>query len=283
MYQAKILADSIAPCGKRLTTFEVTYPRFVHSELMTHRMFSRNSASSRAIPIEKMIQRVVDDPAMPVYWGANQKGMQAEQELSEEEKKVAIQEWLNARNDAICRVRWLMKVNVHKQIVNRLLEPWMWITVIVSATEYENFFHLRCHPAAQPEIRHIAEMMQELYRFNTPNELHHGQWHLPLTNDYDRAELGLGTPTPAYAATEKLMKVSVGRCARVSYLTHDGKRDLQADIDLCERLAQSGHWSPFEHVAQALDTARWAGNFCGWTQYRKLFQNENFTGGTNGD
>lgn len=265
-YSVKILADSLAPCKKRLTTFELTYPRFVHSELMTHRMFSRNSASSRAIPIEKMIDRVMEDPAMPVHWGKNQPGMQAEEELTGHELAVVQSEWINARNDAVFNARRMLAAGGHKQIVNRILEPWMWITVICSSTEYGNFFNLRCHPAAQPEIRKLAEMMAETYHQQSPKQLSAGEWHLPLVHLEDREQI---------EDVALLGKISAGRCARVSYLTHDGKRDHQADIDLADRLSAAGHWSPFEHVATALNLATPHGNFTGFKQYRKLFPTEN--------
>lgn len=262
MYQCKILADSVH--STRLTTFEITYPRFVHSELMTHRMFSRNSASSRAIPIKKMIENVINDPVMPVWWGRNQAGMQANEELEGQELLRAKDKWLQARDLAVDEASDLSLLGVHKQIVNRLLEPWMWITVIVSATEWSNFFALRCHPDAQPEIQKIAYMMQELYQTNSPIER---KVHLPLLQ-----------PTEEYTSDysiEEWKQICTGRCARVSYLTHDGKHDPQADIDLCKRLAESGHWSPFEHVAVASSSPSfWSGNFRGWHQYRKEFPNE---------
>lgn len=263
-YEVKIIRDSVARHGKRLTTWELTYPRFVHAELMTHRLFSRNSASSRAIPIEKMIERVLTDPAMPVYWGKNQSGMQAATELDRDEISSAREEWLQARDSAVCHARELQAKGVHKQIVNRLIEPWMWITVILSATEFANWFHLRDHKDAQPEIREVAARMNELYHSARPMPLKVGEWHMPLT----------GFAGDEHLSPEDMLKVSVGRCARVSYLTHNGERDVQADIDLCDRLSKSGHWSPFEHVARAMETATPSGNFIGWRQYRKLFSNE---------
>lgn len=267
MYQAKVLADSLSPAGVRLTTMEVTYPRFVHAEFMTHRMFSRNAASSRAIPIKTMIKNIVDDPVEPVWWGKNQAGMQAKEELTGHELYEAKEEWLTARDNAITSAESLIEYNLHKQIANRLLEPWMWITVIVSATEWDNFFHLRCHPDAQPEIQKIAYMMEELYHVNKPTE---ATLHLPLVFPGDELVGDLWS-------IETIKKVSVGRCARVSYLTHDGKRDPTADIELCNRLIDSGHWSPFEHVATASSNPdRWYGNFRGWLQYRKEFGHENF-------
>ncbi len=264
-YEAKILLDSQGPTlGTRLTTWELTYPRFVHAEFMTHRMFSRNAASSRAIPIEKMIERVMEDPAMPVWWGKNQKGMQAQEELSPSDAAYARATWLSQRDSAVSAARYMIDLNVHKQITNRLLEPWMWITVICSATTFSNFFHLRCHPDAQPEIKYLADMMQAEYYSHKPTRVEEGDWHLPLIQD-DEHE----TFTTSY-----LKKLSVARCARVSYLTHDGRRDHDADIQLHDRLVSSGHWSPFEHVAQVGDIGRTSGNFRGWLQYRKEFEHE---------
>lgn len=265
-YACRILADSVNTSGNRLTTFEVTYPRFVHSELLTHRMLSRNSSSSRAIPITKMIEQVKSDPVMPVWWGKNQQGMQANEELDDAALESVKREWLLARDDAIENAGILSSDGLHKQIVNRLLEPWMWITVIVSATEWANFFHLRCHPDAQPEIQKIAYMMQDEYNASTPETLYHGEWHLPYVNKQD-----LGMPL------QDLLRVCVGRCARVSYLTHDKQRDPTADIELCERLIENNHWSPFEHVAVAMSVDKPSGNFRGFSQYRKFFANENYT------
>lgn len=276
-YAARILADSLAPCGKRLTTFEISYPRFVHSEFMTHRMFSRNSASSRAIPVEKMIERVLIDPVTPVWWGKNQAGMQAREELDGEPKVDCRETWFTARDKAVASVKTLMQIGLHKQIANRLLEPWMWITVIVSATEWENFFRLRCHPDAQPEIQKIAVTMRDLYASSAPAQLEVGAWHAPLIRDEDMEAIdtllqlepppgdGAGRTRAAWALG---VKVAVGRCARVSYLTHDGKRDLKADLDLHDRLMYSEHWSPFEHAARALRLPERIGNFVGWRQYR---------------
>jgi thymidylate synthase ThyX len=270
-FAAKILADSLAPSGKRLTTFEVTYPRCIHSEIMTHRMLSKNAASSRAIPSEKLIARVMEDPFIPETWGKNQKGMQADVELTREEQARALDEWLTARNSAVGHARNLLALGLHKQIVNRIIEPFMWITIIVSATEWSNFFGLRVHPDAEPHFQKIARMMLVLYNESTPNKLDEGEWHVPLISNEDRIDLG----------GIDLAKVSVGRCARVSYLTHDGRRDFYEDIALHDRLmnANPGHWSPFEHVAQAgVDPNLRSGNFTGWRQYRKTFGHEHIGG-----
>lgn len=268
-YSAKILADSLSPSGVRLTTFEVTFPRIVLAEFNTHRVFSRNSASSRAIPVEKQLKKVNEDPFIPIYWGKNQKGMQADQELSDVEQLVATCEWIEARDKAVEATEKLLALGVHKQITNRLLEPFMWHTVIVTATEWDNWRGLRCNKDAQPEIRRIADMMMELLDSNSPERLAEDSWHLPLVND--RKEL----VAEGYSVTD-LVKICIGRCTRVSYLTHDGKRDPKADIELCERLLKSGHMSPFEHAARPATDAvpTFHGNFRGWIQARKLIRDE---------
>lgn len=278
-YRAKILLDSIGPSGKRITTWELRFPRFVHAELMTHRLFSRNSASSRAIPNEKLISQVVEDPAMPVFWGRNQSGMQAREELVGDELKLAIDTWLQGRDEAVGLSRKLAVSGLHKQIANRVIEPWMFITVIVTATEFDNWFAQRDHPDAQPEIAWIAKDMHALYVKSGPQILDVGEWHLPLlAKQYDRGE-AFDLEVKGHSI-EDLKMIAVGRCARVSYLTHDGRRDIQADIDLAKKLRSQnpGHWSPFEHVAQAMERAEPSGNFIGWKQFRKEFANEHIGG-----
>lgn len=268
-YACRIEADSRSSRGKRITTFVLTYPRFVHAELMTHRMFSRNSSSSRAIPIEKMIEQVKADPAGPVWWGRNQKGMQAHEELLDWEKEEALATWLSARDEAVAHAERLIELAAHKQIVNRLLEPWMWITVIVTATEYDNWFALRAPQEgpvdpkfpAQPELQQIAVMMRDAYRASVPvTRDHHLPFHDPeRDHDVPTGQLGL---------------VCTARCARVSYLTHDGRRDPQRDVELATSLTQNRHWSPFEHVAYAADLEdedRRSGNFIGCVQLRELY------------
>lgn len=257
-YQAKIVLDSIAPCGSRLVTIEAVYPRFVHAELMTHRVFSRNAASSRAIPIKTIIERVKTDPAMPIYWGKNQKGMSPGDEIEEieEAKKV----WLEGRDRAVETAEKFIKLNLHKQLVNRILEPYMWMTTIITATEWEGWDTLRLHQDAQQELTNLARLIKEA-RDNSIPILR--EWHLPYSQPGEVEEFGL----------EVMKKVCVARCARVSYLTHDGKRDVEKDLDLHTRLltgSDFGHFSPFEHVARALYTKLHSGNFVGWEQYRKM-------------
>jgi len=268
-FSARVLLDSRSPSGARLTTLEVRYPRFIHSEMMTHRVFSRNAASSRAIPIRKMIAAVREEPALPVHWGRNQSGMSAREAVTPEVEALARAEWQFALADALKHAERLAEkdIDLHKQLVNRLLEPFAWITVIITATDWANFFTQRCHPDAQPEIKHIAELMLAQYRASVPAPVALGHWHLPLIQADERT-----------LPEEQLCKLSVARCARVSYLTHDGKRDIERDLDLYEKLlagGANGHWSPFEHVATpAPDAGARSANFAGWEQYRKRFPEE---------
>lgn len=265
MISTKIILDSVNSVGNRLTTFELTYPRFIHSEFMTHRVLSKNAASSRAIPIEKMIQKVEENPAAVVWWGKNQSGMQAKEELHGTVQQDCINQWNMAREGCIEKARTMYNLGLHKQIVNRILEPFMNITVICTGTEWSNFFALRCHEDAQPEIRELAFHMLRDYYDHSPTELFTGHWHTPyiLQEEEDLDE-------------ELKLKISAARCARVSYLTHDGKRSHEKDLELFDRLLSSGHMSPFEHVACAFPGID-SGNFKGWKQYRKKFSTENRT------
>lgn len=273
-HSAKILAHSISPVGVQLATMEVVLPRIVLAEFNTHRMLSRNSASSRAIPVEKMIKMVLANPYIPTHWGKNQKGMQADQEVDAETALLATSDWLTARDYAVHVATHMLELGIHKQITNRLLEPFMFHTVLVTSTEWSNFFNLRCHPAAHPDIRKVAELMRDALAESTPKQLNYGEWHLPLLQDDERWAIDWKDASPQ-------IKISVGRCARVSYLTHDGKRDPQADIDLHDSLLANGHMSPLEHVARPTDGGltmdgyvSWSGNFRGWTQYRKTIEGE---------
>jgi thymidylate synthase ThyX len=298
-FDAKVLADSVSPAGHRLTTLEATFPRFILAEFNTHRVFSRNSASSRAIPVAKQLRRVLDDPYVPIEFGSNKPGMQAGPALTGAARDAAEAEWLKARDDAVRHVLGLITspenvagfedlhecleaaqgalkeppaewLNVHKQVANRLLEPFMWHTVIVSSTTWSNFFNLRCHPDAQPEIRLIATKMRDAVERSVPTRLAPDEWHLPLIGEAEREEA---------SSPEELTKIAIGRCARVSYLTHAGTRDLSADVALYDRLLESGHMSPMEHVARPMTAAEfergeWSGNFQGWIAHRKLIPGE---------
>ena len=258
---AKVVAMSVHNYGPILTTLELRYPRFIHAEFMTHRMFSRNASSSRAIPTKKMIEQVESNPAMPISWGKNRPGMQATEELSAEGADHAAHVWDRAAREATARAYDLYTLGVHKQIVNRILEPFQFITVIVTATEWDNFFKLRLHPDSQPEIQELARVMREAMDKAPLDFLDLDEWHLPYI---DMATWG---ESPATA-----QMCSVARCARVSYLNHDNTEpNIDADAALHNRLKESGHMSPFEHVARPVDAEvsnRFYRNYRGWISYR---------------
>jgi hypothetical protein len=284
---AKVLADSLSPHKVRLTSLEIVMPRIVLAEFNTHTILSRNSASSRAIPIERMIERVVADPYMPESWGRNGKGMQAHGDFTDEDEITERNTWyLESRDLAVEQAKRGDELGIHKQTVNRLIEPFMWHVVIVTATEWSNFYNLRCHEAAHPAIRNTAEAARAAMAASTPRKLEFGEWHLPLVDERD-----------ADVRRADKIKLSVARCARVSYLTHDGIRDPQADIDLHDRLIASGHMSPLQHVGRPMNVhdvadtlskfrgvdydrsqlnpaEHFSGNFRGWIQYRKTIAGE---------
>jgi thymidylate synthase ThyX len=243
-YACRVLADSISPAGHRITSFEVTFPRIVLAELNTHCMLSRNSASSRARPIAFVIAAVVADPFVPEAFGRNQKGMQPGEALEGELDAAVRETWVNARNHAIVAAEELAAKGVHKQYANRLLEPFSWHTAVVTGTDLDNFFHLRINPAAQGELRKAVELMHANRANSEPIPLDYGRWHAPYVLPNEAFDLDVrGVDIAA---------VSAARCARVSYLTQNGERDVSEDLALYGRLVEAGHMSPLEHVARPM-------------------------------
>ena len=278
MIEAHVICDSISEQGHRLTTYKLRYPKFVHGEFMTHRVISRNASSSRAIPTAKLIEEVRSDAlrAAPVFWGRNQKGMQAAEELSEDqtpepsnsyfyrsgktEKQAAQELWATAAYHASRYADLMVQIGVHKQIVNRLLEPFSHINVVATATEWDNFFGLRLHKDAQPEIRALAIAMWEARKASTPKLLRPGEWHLPFVGQV-AADDDIHIDKQSYVDIGTAIKVSVARCARVSYeLFETGKRStVEEDLKLYDRLlgAQPLHASPAEHQGTPDQFTEW--------------------------
>lgn len=255
---AKIIADSINPSGERLTTFVATFHRFILPEILTHRVWSRNTSSSRAIPAKKLIEKVKAEEVYPLHWGQNCKGMSAKQEV--EDPTRAFDNWTRAKECAIHYAEQLVANGIHKQVVNRLLEPFSTTTMIITATEYKNFFMQRCHPDAQPEIQALAIAMMEAYQKSKPKKLDWEQWHIPFSDDLQDETICMA------------LQIATGRCARVSYLNHDGTRDHKKDVELHDRLltARPPHLSPFEHCAKA-KPGKWA-NLDGFRSYRNQLE-----------
>jgi len=335
-HSAIMLADSINKQGKRMRTFQVRYPLNVHAEELTHRIIStspqlmiyvpdgvmydadlsRNASSSRAIPTARLIEDLIKDPVMPIYWGANQKGMQASEEC---DTLVDIGPMMGLKHPHMVKreIAWVYgmltmtklaeafaNAGYHKQLVNRLLKPWQHINVVISGTEFENFYALRRHADADPEIQALAEAMWQAEQASTPKLMEPGTWHLPYVTDDDidsaikLTQVGRVTrdmPDWDREVLPILIKVSVARCARVSYKTHDGRdTTVEEDAALYDRLIDRIplHASPAEHQATPdrvveghlgpygeWKPTRWMmphqhGNLKGWCQYRKMLPNE---------
>lgn len=271
---ARVICDSVSWGGVRVTTMEVVFHRFVLAEMNTHRVFSRNSASSRAIPVNKMLQRFYDDPADPISWPAEARGMQGGAELEGEDLRDAQELWSGIEGIIYNRIYSYVQSHeperrLHKSLLNRWLEPAMWHTAIITSTEWENFFNQRLQlredgtPMAQPEMAAAAVAMMSALDGSDPERLDYGQWHLPYI-EFPRDE---DVKYPA----KNLPKVSAARCARVSYLTQNGVRDVSEDLRLYHQLVKDQHLSPLEHPctpAHLLDKV--PGNFRGWHQLRHL-------------
>lgn len=318
MYECRVEKDSISPEGKRLVTFVIQFPRSVLAEVVTHRLchdswgefecsisertttrdISKNSASSRAIPFNKMLEKVEQDPYIP-QWTLNQKGMQGGFIDDQQQIDTCNAIWMAARDEMIARAKQLAASSVHKQDCNRLLEPWGWVTQVITSSRWSNFFALRCHKAAHPAFRHIARMMYLAMRKSTPKQLRYGQWHLPFIKD-EESEGFEWIPKygsvydPRYHSSvggiPELIKYSAARCAWTSYNNHDRDGTPDAMISTWSRLFSEIpiHASPVEHQGTPLpiqeygsnqnwNYPKWCSNLTGWIQARKLLQFEEIT------
>lgn len=315
MFYSKVIADSINDYGQRLTTLEVCYPRFIHSEIMTHRDRARNSASSRAIPWPKMMERINADPVVPIKWGMEKKGMQAGEELPQHLQRFAKALWALHRDlsveignalhnigdtynmiaggnadeffpqmqDAFGPFVWDANnegIKVHKSLPNRLTEPHMWITVVMTATNWKNLERLRLHGDAEVHFQELMKHVTESMSASEPRCLKFGAWHRPYVDESEEGSILLWASKYGSRGQNGdgiANAISTARCARVSYLTQDGKRDFEADLRLFDTLCQGsgfGHWSPHEHVAMSSSKDERSGPYRGWKQFRKLFAME---------
>ena len=322
---ARVVLDSVGPHGVRVVTVEARYWRMIHSELCTHRSFSRNAASSRAIPFYRevrcpvcsetpvqdvcercgddgmvaadncMYEMIDTDPFMPEFLGAEQKGMQSGKSLSFADYTTASDLIDDLRRRALDTGKRLHDLGLHKSIINRYVEPWMYSTTLITATEWANFFRLRIHPKAEKHFDKVARLIREAIRRSEPQQLKTGEWHTPYIRPSEgdaiagSVALDIPAPNPEYRKRKAVAMVSAGRCARLSYLTHDGKRDFRADIDLCKRLIDPKHddgtdddaihASALEHTVRCEASADYrSGPLLGWHQFRKDFPRENVGG-----
>jgi hypothetical protein len=263
---ARMVLDSISSAGIRLSTVMLTMPRMILAELNTHRALTRNSGSLRAIPGSRLISAVREDPFIPQHWTTARKGMQGGPAITDPDLiEECRQAWLTARDDAVRHALHLLDLGLHKQVANRVLEPYLWHTALISFTESGNFLALRDHPDAEPHFADLAACIVGALERSKPVKRGVGEWHLPFTENVN-PEIPL----------EVRIKISTARCARVSYVTPDGSiATVPEDLALYRRLHTPGHWSPFEHPARAMLDPRWSGNFYGWFQHRKEFPGEN--------
>lgn len=266
MYQTEVLADSIGPHGVRLTTVESTFPRRNLAELNTHGMLSLSSESNRAIPPEIQIERVIDDPYIPEF-AERAKGMASGKALVGPALANAVKTWLEGRDQAILIAQRLLAQEITKEQINALLEPWQWHTVIITATDWDNFLNLRDHEAAAIPMQRLARGIRAALGASEPKQIGFDGWHLPLVPYMERAVADLDNGIGA--------KVSAGRCARSSYSHHRDPEDASQSVERWDRLAAAGHWSPAQHPAKCVkDSESYVGQYRGWLQLRKFYPNE---------
>lgn len=301
--KATIIADSVSPQGVQLTTFEIEYPRFILAELNTHRMLSKNSASSRAIPSKSLHEHILQYPARPVFWGKNQPGMKAKEALEPDIAKRAERLWDAAIHASILYSSEMANLGLHKQIANRPVELGMTMKTVISGTEWNNLWHLRAHEDAQPEFAALAKAMRTEYANSAPVLLNPGEWHLPYIDTYRAAPgsaLRYFGQDGQKLSLEDARIISASCCAQVSYRKSDDNIDKARKI--YKQLIEStpAHASPVEHQATPMPTRYatgeysrdwpegishqdrdgnyWSGNFKGWIQFRKLISNEQLPG-----
>lgn len=257
-----------------LWTFELVYPRYIHSEFMTHRVFSRNASSSRAIPVAKVIKQIESNLVVPPHVYMNKPGMVGDVEADEATTKEFYTLWIEALENACDTAKKMELLGIHKQHINRILEPFQYIRTIVTATEWDNFFNLRLAPDAQPEMQDLARAIyEEMYEYKDQNFGYlEGDSGVIITVPYiTEDDLDILGDDCDYLT---LMKVSAARCARVSYNNHDGsKPDIKKDLELYERLSAAGHMSPLEHTCLMDDfNDSHNANLVGWLSLRYLLE-----------
>lgn len=271
-------SEALCICHQdNLYTFVLRYPRMIHSEFMTHRVFSRNASSSRAIPVAKVIEQVRNDPFIPSNVYMNQSGMVGTVEASEDTYESFKGLWLKAVDNAVAVAESMVALGVHKQHVNRILEPFQYINVIVTATEWDNFLHLRLASDAQPEMQDLARAIKgEMDKVgNNIISVYHicGKYvSLPFITQEEVDEHCMNSFSSSEVLINDLMLISSARCARVSYNNHDGScPDERKDKKLARRLLDAGHMSPMEHPCIWAGDMRYHRNLYGWESLRCKF------------
>lgn len=292
LISVEIIKDSYNPeFSSRMTTMVLEYPRIIHSELMTHRLFSRNASSSRAIPASKVIEQVYNNPAMPVRFGKNQAGMQ---DAGEYESSDAIRDLWKESSRSACSFATVMNdMQAHKQVINRILEPYQFIRVCVTSTNWNNWFNLRNHPDADPTIHALAETMEKAMEQSEPWGLMPGQWHVPFVKEQVNIyEQQFFDEDGNKIMLEQALMISASCAAQTSYRKLDNS--LEKAEDIYKKLIESKpcHASPVEHSGMAISKMKnpmdyfniegvthidrngipWSGNIHGFVQYRQLIE-----------
>lgn len=283
---ARVEADSVVE-GRpdlRIASVVVHFPRYILAEVNTHRVFSRSFSSSRAIPVKRMIAKIRSDPAMPMHWGINRAGMQAVEEATGLRLTLIRSLWISGMWIMTTLALLAARLGIHKQVVNRMVEPWAHVTGIITSTEWANFFELRRHKDADPTFRALADAIYDALLASRPKVLRPGEWHLPFVDTFDEADIARivrNGQHPIEWIKSYLMTISTARCARSSYDNFDGKRStLDQDQALCDKLAASvpKHMSPFEHQATPADTDGFVHNLRGWRSQRSYFERDALPG-----
>lgn len=292
---AKVIADSVGTFSPRLTTLELEYPRFIHAEVMTHRVFSRNASSSRAIPTNRMHRMIEENPALPASFRMNERGMQGYTEAPQEVVDQALLIIAEHRKASIKCAEALDALGLHKQNVNRYTEAHQHIRVVLTSCQWDQFDWLRIHHAADPTMCALAAAVYEARQASTPNHLEQGEWHLSYISDSDYEAVERMENKGDLQTLDILKRISAARCARVSYNNFDGKpTKIEADLSLYSKLIEREpgefdplHASPVEHQAtpdrylqrvMAWDRPDLHGNLPGWVQFRKTIPGENLEG-----
>lgn len=276
--QAKVILDSVSPEGIRLTTVQVRFWRPMLPELNTHRAISKNAGSSRARPSKAIIDQVRNDPWGPIHWGKNQAGMQALELMDEVDEVLCKNFWLMAAKGASASAQLMSMRGAHKQIVNRLLEPFTYVDVLLTATDWANFFALRLHEDAQPEMQDLAKAIKSAMDASEPTLLQQGEWHLPYVTDEDWMQFAMWETGGAEYDLKIMKRLSVSRCAKISYTAFDGTVEpIEKELDRYRRLieTQPVHASPLEHVCTPATADDYRpSNLRGWNMLRKFVDNE---------
>lgn len=314
MFVQEVLSSRSTQSWRTVNTLHLRYPRIIHGEMMTARVFNRNARSSRAVPIETLLKEIRNDPFIPWHWTGHKKGMQGvpghdalvymptpAADCDDTWTEMSnVEGWLWARDRAVEAAEAFGKAGYHKQVANRLVEPFMWMDLLVTSTHWANFLHLRDHEAAEPHIRDLAVLVGKVLDQAQPTDLDVGEWHLPYITAEDHAEAAKRFVLQK-DATDFLKKVSAARCARISYKPFDGNGSYERELERYDGLvnADAVHASPLEHQcspdrmllretslyddedrvirevsAMGFEFPELHASLTGWIQARKLVPNE---------